>query len=166
MAAPTAPIASARSEASADSVVGGSASTLNRMALAPRTNAENKAAAKNGAQSTDTTASITLKSWQPNAPYSARLREAEGDAVYRAYLDEAPSYTNSSGFYLDAAEILFDKKQTALALRVLSNLAEMNLENRGLLRILAQRLLQAGQPKLAIPVLRKVLLQHYKGESL
>jgi Ca-activated chloride channel homolog len=103
------------------------------------------------------TASIKLKSWQPNAPYAGRLREAEGDAVYRAYLDEAPSYTNSSGFYLDAAEILFEKKQTALALRVLSNLAEMNLENRGLLRILAQRLLQAGQPKLAIPVLRKVL---------
>ncbi len=159
MAAPTAPIASARLEASADSAVGGSASTVNRMALAPRASAiaENKAA-KNGAQSTDTTVPITLKSWQPNAPYSARLRDAEGDAVYRAYLDEAPSYTNSSGFYLDAAEILFDKKQTALALRVLSNLAEMNLENRGLLRILAQRLLQAGQPKLAIPVLRKVLL--------
>ena len=162
LAAPRSPVASAaseRREASADSAVGGSATTLNRMALAPRANVvtENKAAAKIASQSSDT-AAITLKSWQPNAPYSARLRDAEGDAVYRAYLDEAPSYTNSSGFYLDAAEILFDKKQTALALRVLSNLAEMNLENRGLLRILAQRLLQAGQPKLAIPVLRKVLL--------
>lgn len=39
---------------------------------------------------------------------------------------------------------------------MLSNLAELELENRALLRILAYRLLQADAPKLAIPVLEKV----------
>ncbi len=158
-ASPMAPAAraSAPMESLAEGRVG-SASASNRMAQSPRADMAKEKKATTQGQFNETTAAITLKSWQPNAPYSARLREAEGDAVYRAYLDEAPSYNNSSGFYLDAAEILFDKKQTASALRVLSNLAEMNLENRGLLRILAQRLLQAGQPKLAIPVLRRVLL--------
>ena len=68
-----------------------------------------------------------------------------------------PGYLNSTAFFLDAADILFDKKQSALAVRVLSNLAEMDLENRHILRILGYRLLQAQEAKLAIPVFRKVL---------
>ena len=103
------------------------------------------------------TATIQLKKWEPDAPYAARMRNAGADAVYRVYLDERPGYLNSTAFFLDAADILFDKKQTALAVRVLTNLAEMDLENRHILRILGYRLLQASQPKLAIPVFRKVL---------
>jgi tetratricopeptide (TPR) repeat protein len=72
-------------------------------------------------------------------------------------LDERPDWTDSSAFFLDAADLLFERKQPGLALRVLSNLAEMDLENRQLLRILAYRLLQAGYPEPAISVLRKVL---------
>lgn len=55
------------------------------------------------------------------------------------------------------ADILIDKGQRDLALRVLSNLAEMDLENRAVLRILGYRLLQAGAPQLAVPVFEKVL---------
>jgi len=40
---------------------------------------------------------------------------------------------------------------------VLSNLAEMDLENRHILRILGYRLLQAGRPAAAVSVFRKVL---------
>ena len=46
---------------------------------------------------------------------------------------------------------------TALGVRVLSNLAEMEMENRHILRILGYRLMQAGQAKLALPVLARVL---------
>jgi tetratricopeptide (TPR) repeat protein len=41
---------------------------------------------------------------------------------------------------------------------VLSNLAELELENRHVLRILGYRLLQAGAPQLAVPVFEQVLL--------
>ena len=54
------------------------------------------------------------------------------------------------------ADTLFDKGKPELAVRVLTNLAEMNLENRALLRILAYRLMQAKQAKLAILVFEKV----------
>ncbi|WP_312711518.1 DUF2135 domain-containing protein, partial [Stenotrophomonas sp.] len=47
--------------------------------------------------------------------------------------------------------------QRDLALRVLSNLAEMQLENRHVLRVLGYRLLQAEAPALAVPVFRDVL---------
>ena len=40
---------------------------------------------------------------------------------------------------------------------MLSNLAEMDLENRHVLRMLGYRLMQAERPKLALPVFRKVL---------
>ena len=54
------------------------------------------------------------------------------------------------------ADLLLTKGEKALALRVLSNLAEMDLENRHVLRILGYRLMQAGEPLAAIPVFRRV----------
>ncbi len=102
-------------------------------------------------------ATIRLQKWQPDAPYATRLRSAAKDDLYRLYLDEKPSYANSTAFYLDAADIFFDKGLNELGARVLSNLAEMDLENRHILRILGYRLMQARLAATAIPVLKKVL---------
>lgn len=101
---------------------------------------------------------IALKKWSSDAPYITRMKAASADQIYVVYLDEKPSYLNSSAFFLDAADMLLEKGQRDLALRVLSNLAEMDLENRHVLRILGYRLIQAGAPDLAIPVFEKVLL--------
>jgi tetratricopeptide (TPR) repeat protein len=108
-------------------------------------------------EQTATTASIQLKKWEPDAPYAKRLRQATTDQLYGIYLDERPAYTNSTAFFLDAADIFIERGQLELGLRILSNLVEMNLENRHVLRVLAYRLLQAKQPKLAIPILQRVL---------
>ena len=134
-----------------------------RMVGATASNAPLGMAAKrkeNDTQSTipTTTASIQLQKWQPDSPYATRLRNASSNDVYRIYLDEKPSYPNSTAFYLDAADMFFDKGLNALGIRILSNLAEMDLENRHILRILGYRLVQAGQANLAIPVFKKVLV--------
>ena len=101
---------------------------------------------------------IAIKKWRADAPYMTRFAAAAGaDQLYAAYLDEKPDYAKSSGFFLDAADLLLEKGQRELGLRVLSNLAEMDLEDRHLLRILGHRLMQAGAPELAIPVFKKVL---------
>ncbi|WP_287982821.1 VIT domain-containing protein [Piscinibacter sp.] len=99
---------------------------------------------------------IRLQPAVPNAAWARRLRAARPEQLYRVYLDERPGQLRSTAFFLDAAQLLFERGQHELALRVLSNLAEMELENRHVLRILAQRLLQAGQPKLAVPLLERV----------
>ncbi len=99
---------------------------------------------------------ITLKKWTADAPYIQRMKAATSETIYAIYLDEKPSYLNSSAFFLDAADMLLEKNQRDLALRVLSNLAEMDLENRQVLRILGYRLVQADAPELAIPVFEKV----------
>ena len=101
--------------------------------------------------------SITLKKWTPDSTYARRLRAASPEEMYAIYLDEKPSYTSSTAFFLDAADIFMERGQSSLALRIMSNLAEMDLENRQILRILAYRLLQANQVKLALPLLTKVL---------
>jgi hypothetical protein len=100
---------------------------------------------------------IQLRPWTPDAPYIARFNQAVGEDFYRVYLAERPRYPGSTAFVLDAADQLFDKGQRELGMRVLSNLAEMELENRHVLRVLGYRLLQAGEAKLAIPVFQQIL---------
>lgn len=102
-------------------------------------------------------ATIQLKKWASNAPYVQRLKKASKAQLYRIYLDERPGYLNSTAFFLDVADIFFDKGETTLALRVLSNLAEMDLESRHILRVLSYRLLQAGRADLAVWLLERVL---------
>ncbi|MGJ7900847.1 VIT domain-containing protein [Lysobacter sp. 1R34A] len=101
-------------------------------------------------------ARIVLQPWQPDSPYARRLRQAGADRVYAIYLDERDSHATSTAFYLDVADVLVEKGQRDLALRVLSNLAEMDLENRHILRVLGYRLMQAEQPALAVPVFERV----------
>lgn len=102
-------------------------------------------------------AGIALQKWAPDAHYLDRMRQATAEQAYAIYLDQKPDFANATGFYLDVADLLFDKGNRELALRVLSNLAEMDLENRQVLRVLGYRLLQAGAPELAVPVFEQVL---------
>jgi Ca-activated chloride channel homolog len=111
-----------------------------------------------GSEAAPPLATIRLLPVPNNAPYAARLRAAPDAGLYRVYLDERASWPNSTAFILDVAERLFERGQTTLALRVLSNLAEMDLENRQVLRILGTRLVQMQRADLAVPALRQVLL--------
>ncbi|MGO4549898.1 DUF2135 domain-containing protein [Lysobacter sp. 2RAF19] len=102
-------------------------------------------------------ATITLQPWQSDAPYARRLREANPAQIYALYLDERDAHADSTAFYLDVADILLAKGRRDEALRVLSNLAEMQLESRHVLRVLGYRLMQAGEAARAVEVFRKVL---------
>lgn len=102
-------------------------------------------------------ATITLQPWQSDAPYARRLREAKPAEIYARYLDERDAHADSTAFYLDVADLLLAKGRRNEALRVLSNLAEMQLESRHVLRVLGYRLMQAGQSERAVEVFRKVL---------
>ncbi|MEG2805466.1 VIT domain-containing protein [Stenotrophomonas sp.] len=100
---------------------------------------------------------ITLAAWEPDSDYARRLRDVAPAQLYALYLAERDQHSDSSAFYLDVADLLLAKGQRELGLRVLSNLAEMQLENRHLLRVLGYRLMQADAPALAVPVFEQVL---------
>ena len=109
----------------------------------------------------------TLKPWSSNAPYLDRIKEAKSDELYAVYLDERPDYMGSSAFFIDVADRFFELGLRELGLRVLSNLAEMQLENRRLLRLLAYRLVREGEMTAALPVLERVReLAPYEPQSL
>lgn len=101
--------------------------------------------------------SIQLQAWAPDSPYARRLRGAKAEDLYALYLDERDSHADSTAFYLDVADLLLHKGRRAEALRVLSNLAELKLENRHVLRVLGYRLMQAKDYARAVEVFREVL---------
>lgn len=101
--------------------------------------------------------SITLKKWEPDTPYLKDIKSAPESAMIKEYLKQKKEYSNSSAFYLDVADYFIEKGRKDEALRILSNIAEMDLENHQLLRILGYRLKQLGYYKLAIFVFGEVL---------
>lgn len=103
-------------------------------------------------------ARIELSGWNPDTPYLKTLREAKD--AYAAYLQLRDEHAQSPTFFLDVADYLRDEaKQPALALRVLSNLAEIGDENTALLRVLGYRLSQWDRPDLALRPFEDALAQ-------
>ena len=101
--------------------------------------------------------SISLQPWKPDAAYIEQISQKEGEACYLSYLEFKHEYARSTAFYLDVFDILREKGLEIYAVRVLSNLAEMQLENHSILRILAYRLMQADYFDLARMTFEEVL---------
>jgi Flp pilus assembly protein TadD len=99
---------------------------------------------------------IAVQAWRSDAPGARRLAQAGDADRYAVYLDQRLAAAASPAFYLDAAQVFATHGQRALALRVLSNLAELQIEDRGLLRVLAYRLQEIGETAEAIRLLQRV----------
>ena len=111
-------------------------------------------------ESTETTISIAVTPAAAASTALKRLQAARSDEWTRVYLDERRANESSVGFFLDAAEFFLakgDRDHRAFGLRVLSNLAELDLQNRQVLRLLAYRLQQAGETGAAVPVFERVV---------
>lgn len=105
-----------------------------------------------------TRAQIELAGWNPDAPYLDGIRDAADP--YRAYLAVREAHATMPAFYLDVADFLrSESRQPRLALRVLSNLAELDVENTALVRVLAYRLAQWELYALAVPQFEAALAQ-------
>ncbi|MCK5075462.1 MAG: DUF2135 domain-containing protein, partial [Calditrichia bacterium] len=120
--------------------------------MAPMGKAEEAESEEAGQES-----SISLSKWDPKTPYLEKISKKKKGEWYSTYLTLKKDYANSSAFFLDMADFFMEKKQNETALRVLSNIAEMELENHQLMRILGHRLKQLGFYKLAISVFEEVL---------
>jgi tetratricopeptide (TPR) repeat protein len=66
-------------------------------------------------------------------------------------------YGTSPGFFLDCADCFQEAGDQEMALQVLSNIAELELEDATLLRVLGHRLVQIGQFDLAVQTFEQVL---------
>jgi hypothetical protein len=108
-----------------------------------------------GSGSEDNLSAISIKEWNPSTPYLTAIQAKSQKEAYDAYLRERKTYRLSPAFYLDCANYFF-KFDKSVAIRILSNLAEMKLEDAGMLRVFAWRLVQAEEIDSAIEILEKV----------
>jgi Ca-activated chloride channel family protein len=101
-------------------------------------------------------AGIALQPWDPQTPYLARIRSAADP--YAAYLIEREAQAKTPAFFLDCADwFRNERKDERLALRIVSNLAEIDFESAPLLRVLAYRLQQWNRFDLAVPLFEVAL---------
>jgi hypothetical protein len=108
--------------------------------------------------SNELTSSIDLKEWNPNTPYLKALQATDHLYLYAKYLELKKQYSATPTFYLDVATYFTKQNLKPLALRILSNIAELETENHQLLRILGHRLLQLNETELAISTFQEVLI--------
>ena len=107
-------------------------------------------------------AAVAVTPWDPDTPYLRALKDARtvfganGEQLYAEYLVQRRAYAASPAFYLDCAGFFFAQGDAAHAVRILSNLLELRLEDPALLRVCAWRLKEAGAYDAALPILRKV----------
>ncbi len=104
---------------------------------------------------------VEILEWNPDTPYLTAIKDVQKiykstDSLYKEYLNQRKNYQKSPAFYLDCAHLFFKEKQDKLALRILSNLSELKIEEVSLLRVYAWRLREAGDLDNAIIILRKV----------
>ncbi len=101
-------------------------------------------------------ASIQIKAWDSNATYINELKRVDKQGVYSKYLELKPMYEELPSFYFDVATYMFQKSLMKEGLRVISNLAELELENVEILRTLARKLAEFGFYDEALNVFKEV----------
>ena len=130
-------------------------------APAVRRDASPAPVAKSAAASPAPVATVRIAAWDPKTPYLKAIGDAKD--AYAEYLVQRKSYAASPAFFLDCAGWFFKKGERLLAVRVLSNLSEMKLEDAGLWRTMGWRLREAGALCEAIAAFRHVLVM--RGEE-
>ena len=99
---------------------------------------------------------IVVQPWNPDTPYLRSLQQATDADWYRRYLAERTTYGNGPAFFLDCANLFAERGQLPLALRILTTVAELRLEDARLMRVLAHRLSQVGELDLAVELFERV----------
>lgn len=102
-------------------------------------------------------ATLAVAPWNPKVPYLKSLRSVPLEQAYERYLNLKVKYAAQPSFYIDVCDFFIQKKEPKIAVRVLSNLAEMQLKDAALLRVLAQKLVQLKSYKMAIGILKSVI---------
>jgi TonB-dependent SusC/RagA subfamily outer membrane receptor len=92
-----------------------------------------------------------------NVDYMEELKNADKSEMYQRYLEMKDTLSEEPSFFFDAAEVIYLSGDKEKALRILTNLIEMDNENHQLLRAVGYMFENWGMYKEAISVYKKVL---------
>ncbi|MCZ4243233.1 VIT domain-containing protein [Pedobacter punctiformis] len=99
---------------------------------------------------------IIIPEFKSDKDYMKNLN-GKPDSAYLAYLKMRPGYITTPMFYFDVANWFYQQKDSVRALTILSNIADLDLENADLYKTLAYKLKQTGNYTEEIFVTGKVL---------
>jgi tetratricopeptide (TPR) repeat protein len=100
---------------------------------------------------------IVIKAWDPDTPYLEQLKAADAKQSREVYYKNRRQYGGSPAFFLDCADYFLAHHDPQMALQVLSNIAELELEDAALVRVLGHRLEQLDYLDLAVTTFEQVL---------
>ncbi|MBR6912347.1 MAG: DUF2135 domain-containing protein [Treponema sp.] len=99
---------------------------------------------------------IALKAWTSDAKYLSILKKTATDKMYAKYIELKKEYGASPSFFIEVSDYFAEEDLKAESERILSNLAEMNLENTDILRALGYKLVEREKYSLAIPIFERL----------
>lgn len=100
------------------------------------------------------TGKIKLPGIQSDNAYMQQIRSAND--FYASYLTLRETYMGTPGFYFDISNFFYEKNQPEKGLLILSNLADLDLENAELFKTLAYRLKEKGAYQQELYITQKV----------
>jgi tetratricopeptide (TPR) repeat protein len=103
------------------------------------------------------TSSIDIKQWTPERVYLQSLGKEKKGNRYQLYLTLRKDYLSTPTFYYDVANFFFQDRDTATGMQILTNMAEIDLENHELYKLLGCKLRETGAYEEAVTVFRKIL---------
>ena len=103
------------------------------------------------------TSKIALNEYNPDTPYLKVMEYADPAKAVETYYKLKKEYGQTPSFYVDVADYFFKKGDTEQAILVVSNLAELSLEDAQLLRVLAYKLSAYKAYPEAVSISRKVV---------
>ncbi|HEX8015270.1 MAG TPA: VIT domain-containing protein [Flavobacterium sp.] len=101
---------------------------------------------------------ITLVEVESKEEYMKDFQNLESsELIYQKYLDNRSKYEKQVTYYFDVSKLLFKKGDKALSLKVLSTLAELDLENEELYKTIYYLLKQRGNYEKELWITQKIL---------
>ncbi len=114
-----------------------------------------------------------LKGWNPKTPYLEILNKtATIKEAYNKYLELRENYGSSPSFYIDVADFFKKKNETETAIQILTNVAEIDLDNYELLKALAYKFEAYELHEYAVFIYKEILrlrpedMQSYRDLAL
>ena len=99
---------------------------------------------------------IELNAYNPDTPYLKVMEYTEEAKAVETYYKLKKEYGTTPAFYADVADYFFKKGNREQAILVVSNLAELGLDDPQLLRVLGYKLSRYNAKKEAVQVFQKI----------
>ena len=120
-------------------------------------NNEEESEAEDRSGELSNTSKIALNEYNPDTPYLKVMEYADPAKAVETYYKLKKEYGQTPSFYVDVADYFFKKGDTEQAILVVSNLAELSLEDAQLLRVLAYKLSAYKAYPEAVSISREVV---------